>query len=517
MVRDGPAGPNREWRKSMRQFEDFSADAAEFDRLQSRLPELFERIFPDRLHPRTVLVIPSLSLDSEVLAKISGVHHYEERLLCMLRLLRMPQTNLIYVTSGPVDECIVDYYLHLLPGVPHQHARKRLTLLSCHDGSDRPLTEKILERPRLLARVEAALGDKALAHMVCFNVSALERRLSARLGVPIYGCDPELQHHGSKSGSRKLFRRAGMLQAEGFEDLADDKDVVSALTELKARNPNLQRAVVKLNEGFSGEGNAVFRYNGAGESENGIAGRLADLDFCAPDMDWEQFYTKLGEMGGVVEAFIEGEEKRSPSVQYRIDPLGQLDPISTHDQVLGGDDSQVFLGCRFPADEAYRLEIQSEGMKAGRLLAEHGVLGRFGIDFISVPEGNNWRHYAVEVNLRKGGTTHPFIMLQYLTDGRYDAVSGLFKTPSGRERFYFATDNLESERYRGLTPEDLIDIAVRNNIHFHGAAQRGVVFHLIGALSEFGKLGTVCVGASYEEADRFYRETVDILDREGSV
>ena len=199
----------------MGQFDDFSADAAEFVRLQSRLPELFERIFPDRLHPRTVLIIPSLSLDSEVLAKISGVHHYEERLLCMLRLLRMPQTRVIYVTSGPVDECIVDYYLHLLPGVPHQHARRRLTLLSCHDGSDRPLTAKILERPRLLARLEASLGERALAHMVCFNVSALERRLAARLGVPIYGCDPELQHHGSKSGSRKLFRQAGMLQAKG--------------------------------------------------------------------------------------------------------------------------------------------------------------------------------------------------------------------------------------------------------------------------------------------------------------
>ena len=185
--------------------------------------------------------------------------------------------------------------------------------------------------------------------------------------------------------------------------------------------------------------------------------------------------------------------------------------------MLGGEDGQVFLGCRFPANEAYRLEIQSEGTKTGRLLAQHGAIGRFGIGFILVPEGNSWRHYAVEVNLRKGGTTHPFIVLQYLTDGCYDAVSGLFKTPSGRERYYFAADNLESERYRGLTPEDLIDIAVRNNIHFHGSAQRGVVFHLIGALSEFGKLGTVCVGASHEEAERFYRETVDILDREGSA
>jgi hypothetical protein len=500
----------------VKQVQDLEKEAEAFSRLQSRLPDLFERVFPDRLHPRTVLIVPSMTLDAEVLSKVSGIHHYEERMLCMLLLLRLPRTRVIYVTSEPIADCIVDYYLHLLPGVPHQHARDRLTLLSCHDGSNRALTQKILDRPRLLERVETALGDKTLAHMMCFNVSPSERRLATRLGIPIYGCDPELQHHGSKSGSRKLFREAGLLIADGFEDLSNETDLVQALTELKGRNPDLGRAVVKLNEGFSGEGNAVFRFDDGPATESWIGDRLESLAFEASDMSWELFQGKIDEMGCIVEAYIEGDDKRSPSVQYRIDPSGHLEPISTHDQVLGGAGGQVFLGCLFPADGAYRLKIQNDGMKVARLLQAHGVLGRFGIDFISVREGGVWRHYASEVNLRKGGTTHPFVMLQFLTDGTYDGESGLFKTPSGRSRFYYATDNLESDRYRGLTPEDLIDIAVRHNIHFHGAAQRGVVFHLIGALSEFGKLGTVCVGNSHEEAERFYRETVDILDREGS-
>ncbi|MEX3010285.1 peptide ligase PGM1-related protein [Hoeflea sp. TYP-13] len=489
-----------------------------FARLQSGLPDLFRNVFPDRLHPRTVLVVPSLTLDEQVLSKVTGAHHYEERMLCMLQLLRMPNTKVIYVTSQPIAECIVDYYLHLLPGVPHQHARERLTLLSCYDGSSRALTQKILDRPRLLSRIKAVLGNRSLAHMTCFNVSPLERRLAATLGVPIYGCDPELQHLGSKSGSRKLFREAGLLVADGFEDLADEQELIQALVDLKTRNPDLDRAVIKLNEGFSGEGNAVFSFNGAeGSSVTGgwIADRLPNLEFIANDMDWELFRSKIDEMGCVVETYISGTDKRSPSVQYRIDPTGNLHPVSTHDQLLGGDEGQAFLGCSFPANEDYRLDVQNSGMAAARLLHEQGVLGRFGIDFISVREDSGWRHYASEINLRKGGTTHPFIMLQFLTDGTYDAETGLFRTPGGHARYYYATDNLESERYRGLTPEDLIDIAVRHDIHFHGAAQRGVVFHLIGALSEFGKLGMVCVGNSHEEAERLYRETVDILDKEG--
>ena len=106
--------------------------------IQKRLAPLVQRAFPDPHAHQTVVVIPSLSLDAEELTKISGVHHYEERMLCMLMLLRMPRTHLVYVTSQPVAATIIDYYLHLLPGIPVSHARRRLTLLSCHDASRAP-------------------------------------------------------------------------------------------------------------------------------------------------------------------------------------------------------------------------------------------------------------------------------------------------------------------------------------------------------------------------------------------
>jgi hypothetical protein len=456
-------------------------------------------------------------MDQEVLANIAGGHHYEERMLCYLMLLRQPRTHVIYVSSYPIPEAIIDYYLHLLPGIPAQHARKRLTLLSCHDGSPSALTAKILERPRLLQRIREAIADPAAAYMTCFNVTELERELAVNLNTPIYGCDPDLLHWGSKSGSRKIFREAGIAMPEGFEELRGAEAVADALTELKGRNPGLRKAVVKLEEGFSGEGNALFTYQGApdGSGLNGwIVERLPELAFEAKDMTWEFFAEKLSEMGGIVEEFIEGDVKRSPSAQFRVDPLGQLEPISTHDQVLGGDSGQVFLGCCFPADERYRLAIQEAGLKAARALAQKGVLGRFAIDFLSVRQGNGWRHFAIEINLRKGGTTHPFMMLEYLTEGRYDPATGMFLTPAGQPRCYYASDNLTDERYRGLTPADLIDIAALNGLHFDGARQQGVVFHLIGALSEFGKLGVLCIGPSHEHAAALYQRTTKVLDRE---
>jgi hypothetical protein len=243
-----------------------------------------------------------------------------------------------------------------------------------------------------------------------------------------------------------------------------------------------------------------------------VRGRLPDLAFEARGMTWELYRRSCGH-GWRCRGIHPGAVKRSPSAQFRITPIGEIEAVSTHDQVLGGASGQIFLVFCFPADDGYRLDIQARGAEIARKLAAKGVLSRFGIDFISVQESNSWRHYAIEVNLRKGGTTHPFLMLQFLTDGRYDAETGEFFTPAGQPRYYYASDNLESERYRGLTPYDLVDIAVMNGLHFHAASSEGVAFHLIGALHEFGKLGVVCIGKTPERADDLYRRTVKVLDR----
>ena len=229
---------------------------------------------------------------------------------------------------------------------------------------------------------------------------------------------------------------------------------------------------------------------------------------------WESYRHKFGEMGGIVECWVEGGEVRSPSVQCRINPMGEATVVSTHDQVLGGPSGQIFLGSTFPADEAYSRDIKVAGERVGEVLKEKGALGRFAIDFISVRRDWGWEHAAIEINLRKGGTTHPYLILRFLTDGTYYPDDGLYCTPTTKPCYYYASDNVQNPVYQGLTPDDLVDIAVNNGLHFDGAAQQGVVFHLIGALSQYGKLGSVCIGDSHESAQRFYRNTVAVLDRE---
>jgi hypothetical protein len=125
-----------------------------------------------------------------------------------------------------------------------------------------------------------------------------------------------------------------------------------------------------------------------------------------------------------------------------------------------------------------------------------------------------WRPYAIEVNLRKGGTTHPFLSLQFLTDGTYDPETAVFTTPSGQQKCLVASDHVVSTAYRTLSPDDLFDIVARYALHFDQSRQTGVVLNMMSALGECGLVGMTAVGNSHEEADAVYQRTVSALDAE---
>ena len=212
-------------------------------------------------------------------------------------------------------------------------------------------------------------------------------------------------------------------------------------------------------------------------------------------------------------------EIRSPSVQLRVTPLGQVELLSTHDQMLGGPSGQSYLGCVFPADRAYAPAITREAAKVGALLAEAGVIGRFALDFVVTrekPDAAAWKTYAIEINLRKGGTTHPFLTLQFLTGGIYDPAAALFTAPNGRQKFLVATDHLQAPAYRGFTPDDLFDLVVRHGLHYGQVRQTGVVFHMLPALGEYGRTGMTAVGNSPEEARAIYDRAIAVLNAEAA-
>lgn len=493
-----------------------------FDDLQRSMGSAWDSI-QKNLADESVVVVPSISIERTTSSSGTVIQAMEERALFLLLLLRQPRLRMIYVTSQPISEAIVEYYLGLLPGVIPSHARARLTLVAVGDASETSLSSKLLARPRLLREIRSLIPSPARCHLIPYNTTPLERDIALSLGIPMYGADPRLVDMGSKTGCRRMFEECGVQYPIGAEDLHSADDIVAAVQSMRARRPSIKQAIVKINEGVSGSGNASMDLkdlpaSGSPDEATAIAERLRGIRPEAESLSVEAFLAAFVKKGGIVEERITGGALESPSVQMRALPDGTVELLSTHDQLLGGASGQKYLGCVFPASPAYAAKIAEPAMVVGRHLAQRGVLGRFAVDFVVVQdETGEWTPYAIELNLRKGGTTHPFLTLQFLCGGNYDGERGVFVTTEGATKYLVATDHLEDDRLKVLTMDDLFDVVVQHGVHFDQSRRTGVVFHMISCLTECGRVGMTAVGDSPDEAWRIYQEAESVLLREADL
>ena len=132
-----------------------------------------------------------------------------------------------------------------------------------------------------------------------------EAKLAVALGLPIYGSDPELNRLGTKSGSRRIFEEEGVQHPAGLE-VDGERDLPRALTELRRGSPGARGAVLKLDKGVSGLGNALLDL-AAVDGDVRPAMRLED-----PEIDVDEYLRALDDEGGIVEVRIEGDGLPQP-------------------------------------------------------------------------------------------------------------------------------------------------------------------------------------------------------------
>jgi len=186
--------------------------------------------------------------------------------------------------------------------------------------------------------------------------------------------------------------------------------------------------------------------------------------------------------------------------------------LSTHEQSL---DEQVYKGCRLPADQKWRKQVQEYTLKVANCLAKHGVIGHFSTDYLvaSTDGDNKYSVFACEINLRMGGTTTSLMTMKHLVGGNYDSQTGKYMSNRGEQKYYFATDNLVKTWLVGLRPIDLISILAASDFNWDPKKQVGTVMHLMGATSRFGKLGLTCIANSSKDAQAMYDNVIKLLQR----
>jgi hypothetical protein len=338
----------------------------------------------------------------------------------------------------------------------------------------------------------------------------LERRLAVLLGIPLNAADPDLDVLSSRSAARRLFREAGIAVPEGVEDLRGEADVVEALRELRGRRPGLRRALVRTESGPWSQGAAVVTYprDPSPASLRRACRRLRPVE---AEETPEGYLESVRRLGAIVEEFVEGEV-HAASGQVRVNPRGEVILTSSHDEIRGGALGLLPKGCAFPADDRWRASVQEASLRVAALLGNRGLVSRLSVEFVVVGGEEPFRLVGHEINLGVGGTTHPLLAVRFLAGGRLDTATGLFHAPSGRPKFYRATDDLCSPAYRGLSPLDVIELLTLHELNYSPHSECGVVCYMLGGVSEVGRIGLVAIAESRRQAEEIFEGAVAMLD-----
>jgi len=495
-----------------------------FDDVQRRLGEALDANRAGSGVDHVLIVLPSYSVSESILSRYGNrIASLEHRYLNALLIAdRIRSFEILFISTRRPDAATLDGYFDLVPADRRDEVRSRVALLDIDDGTPRSVAAKLLDREDLLDDIRRRVGARP-ALIEPWNVTDAEVALAAALGVPINGTRPELRGLGFKSEGRRVLARAGVPIPLGREDVRTVDDVLAAIHAIRTERPIAPGIVIKHDDSGAGDGNVVIDVgplDDPREPDGTLHARIAGLP---------EWYLSDLQQGGVVEERIAGNRFMSPSAQVDIRPDGRVIVLATHEQILGGESGQVYLGCRFPADRAYSPALATHGEAVGRVLASQGAVGRFSVDFVAASaddagapaddaidgggRSNGWSVYGIEINLRKGGTTHPYAALRNVVPGRYDPAAGRWISESGDTRVYSATDNLVDPAWQGLSPAAVIQAVRLAGVMFDPATRTGVILHMLAGLAIDGRFGLTAIAETSAAADAMQAEVKAAVDR----
>ena len=257
----------------------------------------------------------------------------------------------------------------------------------------------------------------------------------------------------------------GIAFPDGCLEVFSPDELIDETIKLWKKYPDHHKYVVKLNDGVAGDGNAVLHLEKDPASleekdlRSYIEQQLNDMDFVADTENWGTFIEKGTQKGFLVEMWVEGENVHSPSAQALIRDADDVMMLSTHEQILDKEAESEYLGCYFPADKGYRQRLQEYCQRVGKVLAANGARDRYAIDFVvteNTKEGeSHYDVFAIEINLRSGGTTYPYEAARALCGATLDS-NGALLTADGVSgtlvSFIVRTANLYGRRNDAIEP-----------------------------------------------------------------
>ncbi len=163
---------------------------------------------------KTIVVIPSIDLDGDELKRISqSIEFYEERQLYHLLLLYDPSFRVIFLSTFPICDEVVKYYLSLdnCSSSILSERLSRLFLLTPGDcGYSQSLSSKVVKHQKLISTIRSIINriSKGAAPSAGLNVfcgSDTADNLAFQLKLRLLEASGKTLYYGSKQGRYVFF------------------------------------------------------------------------------------------------------------------------------------------------------------------------------------------------------------------------------------------------------------------------------------------------------------------------
>lgn len=493
---------------------------------QDALATTWEKHKKNKNRPYTLIILPSH--DNCILSNQALLPGYEERFMSMLLLLKKSKNlHLIYLISNIINQDVIDYYLALSSPKNSEAIKKRLSFISINDAtSANTLAQRILKNPVRLSHIKAEIDKEKRgdAFLYPFNVEESEIRLARLWKLPIYGAHLNNGLTPTKSFFRYLCAQINVATPPGIENIgitnkADaEKELITKIAILKRQYPAAKKFILKINNGYLGQGNATFLASGlkkqnAFQQVAEIKKRLHSMEFPEATINYNTYLTMISKVGCVIEVFIAGTSFHSPSVQIDISPDKTIRVLSTHDQIMSDSNPFVHKGGSFPADPSYATNIIKEGRKIAEQLAEkYNVSGYISIDFAVIKKASGaWKSYAIDLNFHRGASEQPIFFLKHLVKGRYIESTSIFVTQKGEKRYCVSCNALSFNACAGISTDKVIQELNDKHLFYNDEKQTGAILYMLSTLSTSGHAAIAAIERSPEQARSLLNKTINTL------
>ena len=481
---------------------------------------------------KAVLGLYSRECSAELLARLTGSNCFVERPLAPEIIEAAEQKHyLLYITAPdlPDKDRVIDYYIKLKSQTLEEIERikKRIIVLALDNDQPLWLSQKLAAPEATEARNFIAQwvseqnqhGRKVELHT--FEPSALIEKFAEELNLTSDQAPSKTLEIGSKYGAKQIFHDCGIDSPSNTKECRSISELINAISSLLLKYPDTKQLVLKLSSTLygAGQGNALFdtsiikHLDTPEEMRQQVQQVLTEdnIEIIDKKLGWQGFVQEIPKAGIIAEVYIEGEIKRSPSVQGVVNSDGTVKVLSVHEQRLAPN-NQTYIGSFYPANEDYRDRVSELFKQIAIQAYTQGHVGSISVDFMCVrdSEDEQWRIFAIEINNRSTGTAHGFRIVKSLLELDID-----YNSPeliiNGENRVYLASDSIYKAQYTGLRPSQVIQAVKASKIHFDINEKKGVVLYMLSGLA-YGKCGAVAIGINENECVAMQNSLYTILD-----